>query len=395
MKTFYSIKDILGIGLIAAIVLQTSLCDAAALPIPQKITAPRLQRNDCVAREVDSEEPFASYIQEFVFTDQRAGISLYSCVNWRDGFLKSEGVGKKRSKRAAELVARNNALKTIIVLNLDSTTTLQNYFDRQKQVSIKIQNVLIKNAEIQDIPADPEKPDEAKVMATIPFYGISGLVSFFLDDREIYLEAPGGTSKSRLEDVTADLGPEGYTGILIDTREIATMEPALFPQIISEKGEILYAAPQVDKEILTEQGMVEYVREKEQTTAWRAGENPLIVKPVLMASNALYVPKTPKVLLNSGNLTTKFGLNRQLFAEAKSRKRRGKRNNLIVESTDNSGQIPVNVVVSIEDAEKIKQLNKEKQLDKQGNYTILIGREIGGVQGQNLNSILVMHKKEK
>ena len=45
--------------------------------------------------------------------------------------------------------------------------------------------VLIKNAEVQDLPVDPQKPDEARVMVTIPFYGISGLTSFFLDDQEM------------------------------------------------------------------------------------------------------------------------------------------------------------------------------------------------------------------
>jgi hypothetical protein len=377
MRTFYSI-----VCLIAVLILQTSLCDAA--PLPQQITGPRLQRNDCVVSEVDAEDSFTSYIQEFVFTDKQAGISLYSCVNWRDGFLKSEGVGKKQSRRAAELVARNNALKTLIVLNLNSSSNLQNYFERQKQISIKVQNVLIKNAEIQDIPADPEKPDEAKVMVTIPFYGIAGLVSFFLDDQEIYLEPSGGTPT---DDVPTNQEPEGYTGILVDARDLPTIEPALFPQIVSKQGEILYTASQVDKDILTEQGMVEYVREKQQTTAWRAGEAPLIVKPILLASSVPYLPKTLGVFSNSQSLTL------QMFAEAKSQQRRGKRNNLIVKGTDDSGQIPTNVVVSVEDAEKIKQLHQEQQIDKQGNYTILVGREIGGVQGKNLDSILVMQRK--
>jgi hypothetical protein len=356
--------------LIAAIILPISFCDAASLPLPEEVTGPRLQRNECVVTEMDSEEPFTPYIQEFVFTDKQAGISLYSCINWRDGFLKSEGVGKKQSKRAAELVARNNALKTLIVLNLDSTSTLQDYFERQKQVSIKIQNVLIKNAEIQDIPADPEKPDDVKVMVTIPFYGISGLMSFFLDDQEIYLEPPGGSST---EGVPTNQKPEGYTGILVDAREITTIEPALFPKIVSEQGEVLYAASQVDKEILKNQGMVEYVTERTQKTAERAGKNPFIIKPILLASigSTDAAPKWP------------------LFAEAKRRK---KRNEIIVKAADGSGNIPVNVVVSVEDAKKLKELNEEHQFDKQGNYTILIGGKIGGVEGQHPKTMYAMRK---
>jgi hypothetical protein len=35
----------------------------------------------------------------------------------------------------------------------------------------------------------------------------------------------------------------------------------------------------------------------------------------------------------------------------------------------------------VEDAQRIQQANAGQQVDQQGNYTILIGREIGGVQG--------------
>jgi hypothetical protein len=364
-------KGILEICLVAVIVFQISLCNAESrdLPFPRKITGTHLQRTECVITETGSEEPFLPYIEEFIFTDKQAGISLYSCVNWREGFLKSEGIGKKQSKRAAELVARNNALKTLIMLNLNSTSTLQQYFDHQAQVRIKIQDVLIKNAKIQDLPVDSTKPDEAKVMVTIPFYGISGLVSFFLDDQEIYLQSPGRTSKTTTEVATTNQDLEGYTGILIDAREITTLEPALFPQIVSEQGEILYSASQVKKDILSNQGMIEYVTETGKKTAARSGEHPLIVKPILLATAI-----TPGVVLDSGSL----------LAQAKSRK---KPTEIIVQATGDVGQIPVNVVVSVEDAKKIKQLNDQQHFDQQGKYTILIGGKIGGTEGQFPDSI--------
>jgi hypothetical protein len=349
-----------------------------AAPLPEKITSPQLQRTDCISQEDESDDDFAPYIEEFVFTDDRAGISLYSCVNWRDGFLKSEGVGKKQSRRAAELVARNNALKTLIVMNVNADATLQTYFQRQKDVLLKIQNVLIKNATIQDLPADPEKPDEAKVLVTIPFYGISGLVSFFLNDQEIYLSPQ--TPRSDSSSDTGQSDATGYTGILIDATALP-LEPALFPQIVSEDGEVLYSASQVEKEALTGQGMVEYVRERDRIVAWRAGERPLIIRPVLLASAepvtsaglpaSLPVMTTPLPMREPWNI----------LAEAKSRGGRGRANALTVNASETDGKQPVNVVVSLEDAQKIKQANAERQVDRQGNYTVLIGREIGGVQG--------------
>jgi hypothetical protein len=337
-----------------------------------------LQRTDCVTQNDEVDDDLAPYIEEFVFRDERAGISLYSCVNWRDGVLKSEGVGKKQSRRAAELVARNNALKTLIVMNVNADATLQTYFQRQKDVLLSIQNVLIKNATIQDLPADPEKPDEAKVLVTIPFYGISGLVSFFLNDQEIYVPTQPIPSDSRQN--AGERDATGYTGILIDATALP-LEPALFPQIVSENGEVLYSASHVEKETLLEQGVVEYVRERDQTVAWRAGERPLIIRPVLLASADSQTSAGPRISLpvTPPRLTLSEPWN--ILAEAKSRGGRGRANALTVNAAETDGQQPVNVVVSLEDAQKIKQANAEQHIDRQGNYTVLIGREIGGVQG--------------
>lgn len=380
MKTELSnFLKFLGTCLIIGLVFQNTLCHAA--PLPQRIIGPYLQRDDCVVREETLEEIFVPYIQEFLLTDEEQGISFYSCINWWHGFLKSEGSGKEHSRFAAELVAKSNALKTLLVSNLNAQSTLQQYFERQDEIMLKIRNVLIRDAQVQELPADPQKPDEMRVIVTIPFYGISGLFSFFLDDEEIFL---GPQTGKTTEVVTTNEEAEEYTGILIDAREITTLEPAFFPQLVSEDGEILYSASQVDKDVLVNQGLVKYVSEKEQQTSELVGERPFIVKPIVLASNALYKRKPPGVWKNSGRL---------LLAEVKSRKGRGRRNELVIKATGSSGQIPVNIVVSVEDAKKLKQLNKKFKFDKQGKYIILIGREIAGGKGQDLDSIIVMRNE--
>jgi len=382
MKTELSnFLKFLGTCLIIGLVLQNTLCYAA--PLPQRIISPYLQRDDCVVREEALEEAFVPYIQEFLLTDEEQNISFYSCINWWHGFLKSEGSGKERSRFAAELVAKSNALKTLLVANLNAQSTLQQYFERRDEVMLKIRNVLIRDAQVQELPADPEKPDEARVIVTISFYGISGLTSFFVDDEEIFPKPPGGTTEE-IEALNRSLQTEEYTGILIDAREITTLEPAFFPQLVSEEGEVLYSASQVERDVLVNQGMVKYVSEKEQQTSELVGERPFIVKPILLASNALYKRKSPGAFSNSGRL---------LLTEAKSRKGQGKGHNLIIKSTKSTGQQPVNIVLSLEDVKKLKQLNKQFKFDKQGKYIILIGREIAGGKGQYPDSIVVMRNE--
>ncbi len=352
--------------IVSVVVFQYSL--SYADPLPQRILNRPLQRDDCVVREETADVAWQPYIQEFVLMDEGLGIEFYSCINWWHGFLKSEGSGKDRSRFAAELVAKSNAVKTLLVSNLNAQATLQEYVESRDAVMLSIRNVLVRKAQVQELLADSEKPDEARVIVTIPFYGISGLLSFFLDDQEIYLQKPAQASKETLQKVEAP-AMDAYTGILIDARALAEIEPALFPQIVSETGELIYSASQVDREILAQQGMVRYRAEDTQELAARIGEHPLLVKPVLLASTA------------PGGL---------LLAEVNSRKGEGQGNNVVITPKEHTGQRPVNIVISVEDAEKLKQLNRQHEFDKHGKYIILIGREIAGDEGQYPESFVVM-----
>ena len=230
-------------------------------------------------------------------------------------------------------------------------------------MKLSIQNVLIKDAALEERPSAPDAPDDVRMMVTIPFYGISGLTSFLLDDEELFLESSSHPPSPERQDVEL---PE-YTGVVIDVSEIQQVQPALLPKILSEDGEIIYQASQVEQNIYLESGMIEYVTETSPDITGRAGEHPLVITPLLLASAAEFPCPYPL-----------------LAQDEPPRKRRSRSNDLVVEATDAQGQNPVNVVVSVEDAKKLKQLNKDYQLDRQGKYTIVIGSAIGGIKGQHL-----------
>ena len=358
--------------LLLVLISQTSVCHAA--PLPERIRSRSLQRDDCVVREDMAheraeEETLLPYIQEFVLTDDQLGVNYYSCINWWHGFLKSEGSGKEKSRFAAELVAKSNALKTLLVANINAQATLQEYFERRNDAMLSIRNVLVQNAQVENLPPNPQKPDEARVMVTVPFYGISGLLSFFLDDEEIYLAPPKDTPEEQ-QPSPGTMTTGDYTGILIDAGEIAGLEPALFPQVLSESGELVYTASQVERSVLQEQGMVQYATDDDDSIAKRVGLRPLVVRPILVASTAV---------------------DPLLLAEAKSRDGKGRGNKLVLIAIDSEGQRPVNVVITVEDAQKLKQLNQQQKFDKQAKYIILIGREISGVQGTPYQPLMVMN----
>lgn len=368
IRAIHQITRVL-LSLAGVVVLNLLSSNAISAPLPQKIISPLLQRHDCLTENETENTGLKPYIQEFEFTDQQTGLTLYSCINWQAGFLKSEGIGKQGSIRAAELVARSNALKTLLVTNLNATSQFDAYFSRQKTVSVKIQNVLIKNAVIEELPPDSTRPDEAKVMAMLPFYGISGLTSFLIGDQELYLEPLPAPAQSERQPAAPS---KEFTGVIFDVRHLPQMQPALLPKILSEDGDILYDASHVEKSVFETQGMIHYVQANDQKLSSLVGERPLIVTPLIIASTS--------------NDMAVFSL----LAQAQQRPRR-QGNELTVNATNSDGQIPVNVVVSVEDAKKIKQLNETQQLDKEGKYTILIGGEIGGVKGELLDNLSVYY----
>jgi hypothetical protein len=85
-------------------------------------------------------------------------------------------------------------------------------------------------------------------------------------------------------ETTAASGPPAeatsgvYTGIVIDARGLA-LQPAVFPRILDEDGQVLYAPEGVHTEVAMQQGYMAYVSviDSPQVEA-RVGKNPLLLR---------------------------------------------------------------------------------------------------------------------
>jgi hypothetical protein len=73
--------------------------------------------------------------------------------------------------------------------------------------------------------------------------------------------------------------PSGvYTGIVIDARGLA-LQPALFPRILDEDGQVLYAPESVQAEVAMQQGYVTYISVMDSPLVQaRVGTNPLLLR---------------------------------------------------------------------------------------------------------------------
>ena len=74
-----------------------------------------------------------------------------------------------------------------------------------------------------------------------------------------------------------------HTGVVIDARGLA-IQPALFPRIVDERGQTLYAPESVDREAAVQQGYVAYAKAFDQAPAQaRIGANPLVLRALRVA----------------------------------------------------------------------------------------------------------------
>lgn len=74
-----------------------------------------------------------------------------------------------------------------------------------------------------------------------------------------------------------EIYPGDYSGIVIDAREL-DVNPALYPNIVTEDGKLVYGAQFLDPEYALMNGVSTYVRSLEEAMNLGAGDTPFIVK---------------------------------------------------------------------------------------------------------------------
>jgi len=77
-----------------------------------------------------------------------------------------------------------------------------------------------------------------------------------------------------------------HTGVVIDARGLA-IQPALFPRIVDESGQSLYAPTDVDTEAAVQQGYIAYAKAFDGAPAQvRIGERPLVLRALRVAGDS-------------------------------------------------------------------------------------------------------------
>jgi len=195
-------------------------------------------------------------------------------VDWTDGLVLSRDSTARSARRGAVVAAVQDATKA-------ARQGLPHLFDQVRFDATQMLGQAVRQA------AAPRQELEALVaQATVvetryfPGGAVETAVQLPFAGQLTALFLPAVSS------VTPDSEPRTeavHTGVVIDARGLA-IQPALFPKIVDERGQTLYAPESVDREAAVQQGYVAYAKAFDQAPApARIGEHPLVLRALRVA----------------------------------------------------------------------------------------------------------------
>ena len=188
--------------------------------------------------------------------------------------------GEALARRAAMVDAYRNLAEIIQGVQIDSDTLMEDLIVTSDTVNASV-SALVKGATI--IAEGPNYDGSYYVMMSVPLYGKKSLASVALAEvsrnlRYEEFEEVGETSLPKKE--VRAIRKSTYTGVVVDADNLG-LEPTFAPVIYDINGRIVYGLQNLDYDLAVSNGMVGYANELfDATSGNRAGDNPLVVKAV-------------------------------------------------------------------------------------------------------------------
>jgi hypothetical protein len=270
-------------------------------------------------------------------------------INWTTGWIVAKGLGippakatpnqaRASAERAGYLVALRNLLEIINGVRVDSETVAESYLTRNEMIRTQVSG-FVRGAQIVKTEAQPD--GSVEVTVKMPLWGGNSLLTALLTEK----------TPAHRESFPEPQSPEGYTGLVIDTRGLE-IKPACFPEILDQQETLLYGPDQVDRAAIEEGGMVEYrTASPDISLSSIFGERAFIVQPVQVA-------KKPK----AGSRPLK------------------------IKGIRKAGTLKANVIISSEDAKKIREDPRIGSALGRARVVIVTDPLIGGIQGRGPNN---------
>ncbi|WP_447972890.1 LPP20 family lipoprotein [Nitrospira sp. Kam-Ns4a] len=306
-------------------------------------TGPLLAASLCLASLVSSGVPADG--QAVALSDAVEPVGS-GTINWSTGWVKATGLGapppnatpgqaKAMAERAAQAVALRNLLEVVKGVRVDSVSLVENFIVKSDVIRTQVSG-FVRGAQVAKTDYQPDGAVEVTVK--VPLYGVDSLITPFLDEKGIRPQEVGPNAP----------GEEGATGLVIDARGLG-VKPACLPAILDPEGNIVYGPQHVDRGFAQKEGMAQYrTAPPEANLSSLFGDAVLVVRPVQGA------PAPP---------------------------REGRRP-LKIKGSGQSGPLAANVMISSEDAKRIREDPRLAAALRKSRVVIVTDPLIGGIKGQ-------------
>jgi hypothetical protein len=210
-------------------------------------------------------------------TDVVTPVGSTGKVDWTTNVVTAVGIGtspaqpssasqaRATAERVALEVAYRNLLGAIKGVQVDSTTTVENFMVTSDVIKTEV-NGFIQGATIMD----KKYMSDGSVEVTIGVKLTGALADTLLPK--------GATSPSPPTGAASTAPGQIYTGLIVDARGLG-VRPAMAPKILNEDGKEVYGSAWVNRDWAVWEGMVGYLKDPAAVqTNPRVADRPLTVK---------------------------------------------------------------------------------------------------------------------
>ncbi|MBN2790263.1 MAG: hypothetical protein JXR69_08745 [Candidatus Delongbacteria bacterium] len=208
-------------------------------------------------------------------------------VDWSNRTITATGIGApnpdapnmavKRAGaiNAAKMYAVRDMIATIKGMYVSSESVVENYMTTSDVVKTQVEGI----AKAFRMVGKPKYFEDGSVEVTVEM-SINGDLSDLVLGGETFDEtAPVKEADYKLSDLVPDQ-PGVYTGLIIDCRAVQ-LRPALSPKIFNKAGTEVYGSANVSKEFAVQQGMLGYLKDVEKAKQnSRVVGNPLVISAI-------------------------------------------------------------------------------------------------------------------
>jgi hypothetical protein len=209
-------------------------------------------------------------------------------VDWSTGVITAVGIGappaqpanaaqaRAMAERAAQVVAYRNLLEAVKGVQVDSTTTVENFIVSSDVIKVQVSGI-IQGAMVMD----KKYMSDGSVEVTVGMK-LTGALADALLPKTPPASVPvpaAGTSAAQPQ------AGQLYTGLVVDARGLG-IRPAMAPKILNEEGKEVYGSAWVNRDYAVREGMVGYLKDPAAAqTNPRVTDKPMTVKALKVSGD--------------------------------------------------------------------------------------------------------------